>query len=278
MRYGPDHRHALAALLLLAACGGGGTGDDLPQSGDPAPVDPSFPVGTSEAMLSFTGFEGDGTRVGGENESLVNLGTGAVTGGRFAGTLNAARTRIDLADGGTVLLSNPGATEYVRIFESSPAAGDPSFGVLGFLSEPGDLPDSGRVSYTGAAEVTAADATRIYSLDGTAFIVADFGDGTVRIELQDLGGTAQGVSPGNTGPVTVPEGGLIAVDGSRISGATFSGGTASVSGLPFSITSGADASGTNGGFFGPDADEVAGRVLVDDPRGDVGILGLFAAD
>lgn len=278
MRRGADHRRMLAALLLLAACGGGGSGDDLPQSGDPAPVDPSFPVGTSEASLSFTGFEGDGTTLRGEDESLVDLGTGAVTGGRFAGTLNAARTRIDLSGGGTVLLSNPGATEYVRVFESTATGDDPVFGVVGFLSGPGDVPGSGRVSYTGAAEVVATDATRIYSLEGTAFIVAEFGDDTVRIELQNLGGTAQGVSPGNTGPVTVPEGGLIAVDGSRISGATFSGGTASVSGLPFSITSDADASGTDGGFFGPDADEVAGRIVVDDPRGNVGILGTFAAD
>lgn len=269
----------LSALLLLAACGGGTTDDGLTESGDGPAGDPSFAVGTqSTAPLSFTGFEGDGTLVGGEDESVVNLATGVVSGGGFAGTLNALRTRIDLAGGGTVVLSNPAATEYVRLFERTAAGSDPAFGVVGFLSAPSDLPGSGSVSYRGAAQVLAADDTRIYALDGTAFVVADFGEGRVRIELGDLRGTAQGISPGNTGTVAIPEGGVIAVDGSRISGASFSGGTASVSGLPFSLTSGADASGTNGGFFGPDADEVAGRVVVDDSAGGVGILGTFAAD
>lgn len=270
----------LSTLVLLAACGGGGSvDDDIVASGDSPAGDPSFAVGTqSTAPLSFTGFEGDGTLVGGEDESVVNLATGVVSGGGFAGTLNALRTRIDLSGGGTVVLSNAAATEYVRVFERTAAGSDPAFGVVGFLSAPSDLPGSGSVSYTGAAQVLAADDTRLYALDGTAFVVADFGEGRVRIELGDLRGTAQGLSPGNTGTVTIPEGGIIAVDGSRISGASFSGGTASVSGLPFTLTSGADASGTNGSFFGPDADEVAGRVVVDDSAGGVGILGTFAAD
>jgi hypothetical protein len=273
---------ATLALFLLAACGGGGGGgggNGITPSGDGAPGDPSFATGTrATAGLSYTGFEGDGTQRGGENVSVVNLATGVVTGGEFAGTLNAARTQIALAGGGTVTLTNPGATEYVRLFQRQQVGTDPVFGSVGFLSSPSDLPGSGRVSYTGAAEVLAADATRIYTLDGTATIVADFGSDRVRIELNDLGGVAQGVSPGNTGTVTVPRGGRVIVAGSQISGASFSGGAASVSGLPFSITGAANASGTNGGFFGPNADEVAGRVVVEDPQGDVQVLGNFAAD
>jgi hypothetical protein len=273
---------ATLALLLLAACSGGGGGggsDRITASGDSAPGDPSFATGTgATAGLSYTGFEGDGTLRGGENVSVVNLATGVVTGGEFAGTLNAARTQIALAGGGTVTLSNPGATEYVRLFQRQQTGSDPVFGTVGFRSSPSDLPGSGRVSYTGAADVLAADATRVYTLDGTAIIVADFGSDRVRIELNGLGGVAQGVSPGNTGTVTIPRGGRVIVDGSRISGASFSGGAASVSGLPFSITGTANASGTNGGFFGPGADEVAGRGVVDDPQGDVQVLGSFAAD
>jgi hypothetical protein len=170
----------------------------------------------------------------------------------------------------------PRRTEYVRFFRAEPLSGDPVFGVLGFPSAPGDLPGSGRISFTGAAEVLAADATRLYTLDGTAFVVADFGGRQVRIELRDLRGTAEGISPGNTGTVAVPGGGRITVDGSAISGAGFSGGRASGEGLPFGITASADASGTSGGFFGPGADEVAGRVVVID--GDVEVLGSFAAD
>jgi hypothetical protein len=267
----------LPALLLLAACGGSG-GSSATASGDGSASDPSFVVGTSTAPLAFTGYEGDGTLRSGAGESVVNLATGTVTGGAFAGTLNAQRTRIDLAGGGTVTLTDPGATEYVRLFATQPLSGDPVFGVVGFPSAPGDLPGSGRISYSGAAQVLAADSTRLYTLDGTAFIVADFGANRVRIELQNLGGTAEGVSAGNTGPVAIPRGGLITVDGSVISGATFSGGRAAATGLPFGITASADASGTTGGFFGPGADEVAGRVVVDDPAGDVGVLGTFAAD
>jgi hypothetical protein len=267
---------ALAGATLLVACGGGGGGGDgATASGDGPPRDPSFVVGTSTASLTHTGFEGDMTRVDGE--SVVNLATGEVTGA-FAGTLDPTRTRIALAGGGTVTLSDPGATEYVRVFRREAAGSDPSFGVIGFLSSPTDLPGSGRVSYSGATEVTAADATRIYTLDGNAFIVADFGTGRVRIALEELGGVAEGASPGNTGSVTVPRGGAVTVDGSRISGATFSGGTVSASGLPFGVTGSADASGTKGGFFGPEADEAAGRVVVDDPAGNVRILGTFAAD
>jgi hypothetical protein len=296
-------------LLMLAACGGGGEsgggggdpggnggggvpggngggggggevpgGDGVSPSGDSPPRDPSFVVGSSIAGLSLIGFQGDGTLRTGNPESVVNLATGAVTGGVFAGTLNAARTRIDLAAGGTVELTDPGATEYVRLFRTEPLTGDPVFGVTGFPSAPGDLPASGRVAYTGAAQIEAADATRLYTLAGTGLITADFGDGEVRIELRDLAGSAQGVSPGNTGTVAVPPGGRITVDGSAISGAGFAGGRASASGLPFGITDSADASGTRGGFFGPGADEVGGRVVVSDPAGDVGILGTFAAD
>jgi hypothetical protein len=286
-------------LLILAACGGGGggsgsggddggggdpggggdTGGDVVRpSGDSPPLDPSFVVGSSTAAVSLIGFEGDGTLRTGTPESVVNLATGAVTGGLFAGTLNVPRTRIDLAAGGTAELTNPGETEYVRLFRTAPVTGDPVFGVTGFPTAPADLPASGRVSYTGATQIEAADATRLYTLAGTAFVTADFGGRQVRIELRDLEGQAQGVSPGNTGPVAVPPGGRITVEGSAITGAAFTGGRASAAGLPFGITGAADASGTRGGFFGPGADEVGGRVVVSDPAGDVGILGTFAAD
>ncbi len=288
------HLRWIPALLMLAACGGGGGGGDddggggggddggggsvvLP-SGDSFPSDSSFVATSGIAALSVIGFEGDGTLRTENGASVVNLATGTVTGGLLAGTINGARTRIDLAGGGTAELTNPGETEYVRLFGTAPLTGAPVFGVVGFPSEPTGLPASGRVSYTGAAEVMAADATRLYTLAGTGFVVADFGSQRVRIELRDLAGSAQGLSPGNTGTVSVPSGGVITIDDSAISGAAFIGGRASVEGLPFGLTGSADASGTQGGFFGPGAEEVGGRVVVSDPAGDVGILGTFAAD
>lgn len=296
------------ALMLLAACGGGGggsgsaggsagggpggdlggsfgggdtgggeAGGGVTPSGDRPAINPSF-VGSGSGALSLIGFQGDGTLRTANGESVVNLATGTVTGGILAGTLNGTRTEIALAGGGTVKLENPGGTEYVRIFEAEPRTGEPFFGVVGFPSAPADLPASGRVSYAGAARVLAADATRLYTLAGDGRIVADFGDRRVRIELRGLGGTAEGVSPGNTGTVAVLPGGIITVQDSRISGAAFTGGRASAAGLPFGLTATADASGTRGAFFGAGADEVAGRVVVVDPAGDVEILGTFAAD
>jgi hypothetical protein len=272
---------ALLACLMLAACGGGGGdgggggGGGTVPSGDRPAGDPSFEIGTrSEAVLTFIGFEGDASPRSGE--SRVNLATGVVTGA-LAGRLDAARERIDLDDGGTILLSNPAATEYARLFEATPGTGVPFFGVMGFPSAPGDMPSSGRVSYTGETVLTASDATRRYDLEGTAFIVADFGTDRVRIELNDLGGTAQGIT-GNTGVSTIAGSGRIVIADSRISGATFAGGSASTSGLPFTFTSGANASGTRGAFYGTGADEVAGRIGIDDPQGDVAVLGTFIAE
>jgi hypothetical protein len=273
---------ALSALLLglLALAGCGGTVDGIVASGDRPAGDPSFEPGTvRNASFSFVGFEGNGTLRAGIDESQVNLGTGAVTGGGFAGTLNDARTRITLDGGGNVILTNPAGTEYVRFFDTVSIGSDPVFGVVGFLSRPSDLPSSGRVSYTGATQVVAADALRLYDLDGTAYIVADFGNNTVRIELRDLAGSAQGSFGSGLGTVTLRDAGEIVVEGSRISGATFSGGVAFVSGTsPFTLSGRQDATGTNGGFFGRGADETAGRVVVDDPRSDTLILGRFAAD
>lgn len=289
------HLGWVSSLLMLAACGGGGGGssDDggdggtggggdggsvVVPSGETSPTDASFVAVSGVAALSVIGFEGDGTLRTENGASVVDLATGAVTGGLLAGTLNGARTRIVLSGGGTAELTNPGETEYVRLFATTPLNGAPVFGVVGFPSAPADLPASGRVSYNGAAEVMAADATRLYTLAGTGFVVADFGSRRVRIELRDLAGSAQGLSPGNTGTVSVPSGGVITIEDSAISGAAFIGGRASAVGLPFGLTGSADASGTQGGFFGTGADEVGGRVVVNDPAGDVGILGTFAAD
>lgn len=269
---------ALVGCLLLAACGGssGGGGDGIVPSGDRPAGDPSFVTGTrNTGTLTSVGFQGDGTLRDGE--STVTLATGVVTGA-LAGQLNAARDRIDLADGGTVVLTNPADTEYVRLFAATPGTGVPFFGVVGFPSAPADMPSSGRVSYSGQAVLTAVDATRRYDLTGSSFIVADFGSGRVRIELNDLGGTSQGIGGGNIGIATIAGTGQIVIDDSRISGTTFAGGSPSVSRLPFTFTAQADASGTRGAFFGTGADEVAGRVGIADPQGDVGVLGAFIAE
>lgn len=274
---------AAFAAVALAGCSAGDGGSarrdigPITPSGDRPAGDPSLLPGTvAAADLLLLVVEGDGTAVDGTG--TVQLDTGAVTGLRLAGALDAARTRIDLAGGGTILLTDPAATEYVRLAEGTPAAGAPFFGVLGIPSLPADLPGSGAVSYTGRTTLVAVDALRLYTLTGTARIVADFTGQRVRIELDALGGTAQGIATGSAAPTAVPATGRIVVDDSVIAGAAFTGGRASSSGLPFLLSRDANAADTRGAFFGPGADEVGGRIVVDDPVGDTRVQGSFIAE
>ena len=268
---------ALAALFVLGACSGGGDSVFFVESGDRPAGDPSFVPGTqATAELLLLAFEGDGaTR---EGAGTVAFGTGAVSGALIAGTLNDARTRIDLAGGGWIALTDPAITEYVRVVSATPAGGTPFFGVLGIPSLPSDLPVSGGVSYSGRAALVAVDPLSVYDLSGTARIAADFGAGRVRIELDGLGGTAQGIAGGGVAPAAVPATGRIVIADSVISGARFSGGTATSSGLPFFLSAYADAGGTAGAFFGPGADEVGGRIAIVDATADTQVLGTFVAE
>lgn len=279
---GTHHALTFCILLCLAACSGGGGsgsggGGDFPASGDRPAGDPSFVRGTQASTdLLLLAFEGDGTARDGTG--FVNLGSGAVTGTALAGRLNDARTRINLDGGGWIELTDPAETEYVRLVRATPASGPAFFGVLGIPSRPSDLPASGGISYTGRAELIAVDSLRLYTLNGTASIAADFGAGRVRIDLGDLGGTAQGIATGSVAPATVPATGRIVIADSVISGTRFSGGKATSSGLPFFLSSDADASGTRGAFFGPGVDEVGGRVAIIDIIADTQVIGTFIAE
>ncbi len=270
---------ALWAVLGLAGCssGGGGsgsTGDDLSgfaPSGDAPPGDPSFAVGTqADAALLLLAVEGDGTVR--DASGGVSLGSGRVTGALLAGQLDAARTRISLDGGGFLDLTDPAGTEYVRVAAAT-SGGASYFGVLGIPSLPSDLPVSGGVSYSGRAVLLAVDSLDSYSLTGTARVGADFGAGRVRIELTGLGGTRQGAG---AGPEPVAATGRIDIAGGVISGATFAGGSATSSGLPFLLSRDASAAGTQGAFFGPGADEVGGRIGILDLETQV--IGSFVAE
>ncbi len=265
-----------SALCALAACGGSIEVDDNP---DPPPGPDSFAIGSDgSGTLSFTGYAGSGNLYGGNDVSTVDLATGAVTGAPFAGTLNSTRTAILQSGTARVTLTNPGATEYVRFFDQSPQIGEPISGVVGFLTDTVEVPTSGASRYTGAGSIVVTDNSAIYALDATAEVIANFGAGTVDIELGGLNGTRSGILGGNPGVTTISNGGSLFIDGGRISGSSFSGGFASTLGTPFGFSGNQNAGQTNGGFFGPDADEVAGRIVVSDPVGGVQVLGRFATD
>lgn len=263
---------ASAAVVALGACSDTSTSTEFERNPDPTATANSFElVADGSGDLSFTGFDGTGQVFGGNDVSFVNLDTGVVTGDEFAGLLNASRTEIALTAGGTVFLSNPGGTEYVRFFVREPLIGTPVSGVVGFVTDPLDMPTTGGSRYEGAGRLVATDSRALYDLSGTAVVIADFDGGTVDIELGSLSGTR---SDGRT----VSDGGTILVEGSVIVGSSFNGGSAFAIGAPFDFSGNQNARETNGAFFGPDADEVAGRVVVDDPDADVQVLGRFATD
>lgn len=270
-------RATLAALAALCACAP--VADDPALNPDPAPGPLSFaPTSDGTGDLSYTGFDGNGQVYGGQDVSTVNLATGAVTGGEFDGTLNSSRTSIALASGGTVTLTDPGATEYVRYFDRVAPGELPIDGVVGFLTPTGDMPTTGSSRYVGAGSIVATDSTAIYDLNGSAVVDVFFEERTVDIEIGSLTGTRTGISGGTPSVTSISDGGTVLVEGSQINGASFSGGLGFASGTPFDLSGSQNASATNGGFFGDDADEVAGRVVIDDPDADVQVLGRFAAD
>ncbi len=263
---------ASAAVVALGACSDTNTSTEFERNPDPTATANSFElVADGSGAVSFTGFDGTGQVFGGNDVSFVNLDTGVITSGEFAGFLNASRTEIALTAGGTVFLSNPGGTEYVRFFERADV---PILGVVGFVTDPLDMPTTGGSRYEGAGSVIATDSRALYNLSGTAVVIADFGGGTVDIELDSLSGIRRDVS----GDRPVSDGGTILVEGGVIVGSSFNGGSAFAIGAPFDFSGNQDARDTNGAFFGPDADEVAGRIVVDDPDADVQVLGRFVTD
>ena len=268
---------ALAGALALAACNAGtGSGtDEFPPNGDAAPTGASFTASASgTATLAFSGYLGDGTPVSSTDAGTITLPAGTITGGILAGTMNATSTAIALDGGGTVALTNPAGTEYVRFFEASPAGGTAFSGVLGVRTAAGDVPQSGRTSYSGRTELTAADAEALYTLEGAAEVRVDFDTARVSVRLTGLTGERrQGTQVRSTAVDS------IVIADSVLSGGRFSGGTPTVTGAPFALSGSAEASGSEGALYGAGADEAAGRVLIRDPGGDnVTILGRYAAD
>lgn len=254
------------------------TGDasGFPPNGDSPSVGAFFAqTDTTVSELALSGFEGDGTPVSDTSAGTIVLPAGTITGGRLAGVLDPSQTSIALSGGGTVLLTNPGATEYVQFFEAAPAGVTPYSGVVGFRTDPAEIPSGGQASYAGAAQATAVDDESFYSLAGDADVRAEFDTARVLVRLTGLTGTR--VRGGTPSAVAVDG---IVVSDSVLSGGVFSGGVPSVTGAPFALGATADASDSEGAFYGTQADEAAGRIIIRDPGGPDGvtIVGRYTAD
>jgi hypothetical protein len=256
--------------LPLLACGGSGYGG--------VEVDPDYP-----SLFDTTSEVASALKVHGLNTATLAIATGSgsldrasdrVTGGGLTGDVNATRTRITLDAGGTVTIID-GSTDYVAIFSAEPLLGDPSFGVVGIPTAIADLPVT--ATYSGTTNFSIVDNTSFYELVGTASVTANFGAGSLDATFSSLDGTR---TDGVSATQNVSNVATVSINDAVISGNTFSGGTADLSSTQITTDlTGAELVDTSGGFYGPNADEVGGVVLIDDTgTGSLLLLGDFVAD
>ena len=164
------------------------------------------------------------------------------------------------------------------MFSAGPAGGDPSFGVVGIPTAIGEWPDgSVTATYSGTTNFSIVDATSYYDLVGSASVTADFGAADLDATFSSLSGT---YSDGVSASQNVTDVATVSLNNAVISGNTFSGGSAEFSSTQITTDlTGAELVDSSGGFYGPNADEVGGVVLVDDTAsGSLVLLGGFVAD
>ncbi|WP_108813644.1 transferrin-binding protein-like solute binding protein [Loktanella sp. Alg231-35] len=262
---------AVVAAIGLSACGsaGGGGGGD----GGGTPTEPTSAAVEVPPNMNYPDLS---NRISGTSEVAyvvlrndlplyedgvqVNQLTGAVSGGLLAST--------DLDDAEFL---NPANGEFSRIVRIS---GNNVFGAVGLDVLAGDLPTSGVSNYNeGWVGMTATFSDNVYVLTGNAtFTVTWDGVGDIDGRFFNLSGTAaQGGSVTNGGTIILTNGGLDANE-------RFSGGSVTGTGIFADLGGTSSTSGTQGAFFGPDADELGGVLRINDNTEDIQVFGAFQAD
>ena len=255
----------LTAVLALTACGGSdGSGITVPVD-NTTYTQLSSTTATMPTQLRFVATTDDGVRSSG-NAGTLQHDTNVISSGRLAGTINNARTEIDLNASGRAVLTNPANTDYLLVFATE-GNGTPIFGVVGQVTASGGVPTGGNTTYNGSIDLTVADGNTIDTLSGDARIRTSWDNGQVDSRFNNF-------ARGNTSVA-----GSIEIDNANISGNSFSGGSLSTTGNVFDVTGSASLSGTRGEFFGPGADEVGGVLLIDDTgSGTRRIVGVYSAN
>ncbi|WP_342078019.1 transferrin-binding protein-like solute binding protein [Yoonia sp. SS1-5] len=262
------------AMIGLAACGGGGGGSD--NTG--MPVDQVYvpladTTATEATDLQFVAITNDGTLARGDAGTLDH-DANTVTSGTLRGAINAARTTVTLDGGGTATLTNPDGTDHLRIFRTAGTATDDLFGVVGQVTNTGDLPTTGNPVYRGSVSLTVADGAELYNLDGDVRITADFENSRIRSDFDSFDGTR--TDGGTTTSVT--DAGTITITNGVLSGTRFTGGSVTTTGEAFELDGGGSTGGTSGQFFGPEGAEIGGVVRVTESGGGRSIFGVYSAD
>jgi hypothetical protein len=268
----------LALVSALAACGGSGGGttsdgnptpdvEDMDGSGVSVGIYSELTDTTDGAVSSLRALAVDNTQtIAAPMTGTLNHGPGSVSGGALAGVLNGTRTEIDLDGGGTVTLSNPASTEYMRFFQTSGTGAD-LFGVVGSTTLLADLPTTDSATYNGFVVMDVAADEGLYTLTGDARITVNWGN-NVQTRLNDFAGELNG---GSTQDVS----GSVTMTGANLNGTSFTGGVLSTTGALFALD-GTEVSNQSGQFFGKNADEVGGVLTV--ASDGLNISAIFAAE
>jgi hypothetical protein len=260
------HVPIVLSALALAACGaapGGGGGGNSTEPTDPPDeiVDGAYAnlndrSASGSAGMAYVLLEGQ-TRHNNDAVSIV-YSSGAISGDLLNGT--------DVDD---AIYTNPANGEFSRIVRIT---GDNVFGAVGLDVRAGDLPTAGVTNYNeGWVGMTAAFETDTLVLTGNAEFTATWG-------TNDIDGRFFNLSGRNSGGGSVTNVGTIILTNGTISGDNFSGGTVSGTGQFARLGGSGTTSQTGGTFFGPQADELGGVVLINDTPDDILIVGAFQAD
>ncbi|MEM8537835.1 MAG: transferrin-binding protein-like solute binding protein, partial [Pseudomonadota bacterium] len=247
----------LAVTGALVACGPGGGGSD---GADVLTVvemtDPAYPA------ISDRGATGGPSGV-----TMILLQNGAaqpVTVGDFdqsTGVISSSQLAgLDLDN---AEFQNPADAEFSRIARVSGT--DSFFGAVGFGTAAADRPEAGSVTayVDGWAGLTATTDAGTYTLTGDATFTADWGSGRLRGDFTNLDGTVSDAAGIDAAAANV---GTIRLSSSVITGSAFAGGIVTGTGLFSGLDGNSSTVGTSGNFFGPQADELGGLLVIDDPE------------
>jgi hypothetical protein len=260
------------ALVLLAACGGGGGGAPTTQDVILPLIDPAA---TGSVTLAGVSLDSVARSTSGLTGTL-NYTADTFSLGSISGDINSDLSQVEISGGGAVTLTAPSSTSFATLYDATPKSGNRTLGVVGAATPIAGMLSTGTATYTGTAAVTIEDNATRYDLAGNASVVASFGAGKVATTINALSGTQ---TTGATAPVKVTDAAIIGFTGSSITGATFSGGTPSLTSTTIAALSGAEQSSLDGAFFGPDADEAGAAFVIDDSAsGTVTVLGTLIAD
>lgn len=265
----------LATLVIpVSACTVSLKGDPVAGLEDDPATYVAFADLSSKATTTLTGVAVDSSaRTATTLSGTLNRSADTATVGTADGSINANRTLITLTSGGTIAL-DPAGNTYSARYDAQPTVGNRTFGVVGEATATRDMPMSGTATFNGASKVTIQDGVNLYDLTGDSKVDVNFQSGNVDTTISNLNGTVQG----GFGPAAAANNvTTLTLNGASVSGNTFSGGRAAITGGTLTPLSGSETTANEGVFYGPLAAETGGGFVVNDARSSKVIIGDFIA-